>query len=852
MIETRISSHFFLCTALAIGLLLCLGSSFAKSGDPVAPVQISLALESSSEVGSELSLGLAGYPSALHYDPFVYSIDERETGYKALRLGSTTCVVGECPTAFDGSGGFDWRVAARAPEMQTPSSRFGVEITTSIGPNAPVPLSPLNNVVYNQTDEVVLSWEGTLNTDSYSLYLYNRTIGHIAFKQSVVPISHCQGLQCVLTLPANATANLGNYSWRVASRNAFGARSNFVSAAFAVHPLTPNKPVPIGPVQSLRLDEGEDLSITWEQVVDVEAYDLLIWSRGADNIVYRDSNIESEFFCEFGVCTHLVENAFLPFRTGEYIWRVAARNGQARSSFSHTQFSLLPNSTPNIVYLMADDLGYADLNVTDMPRSFALAQEYGIELPFFTYQNCAPTRTALMTGNRSSRLDITGVDPPPSYSGIPVEQVMISERLQAAGYQTGVFGKWHLGLDLNQSPLFNGFDEFVGFTHGWINSYGTAPDGMPYPDGTLGHDHHSSHDFQRFGAPSYEAGYSTFVFRDAAVDFINRSSANSAPYYVYVPFNAPHGPYSAPREYVLPLQERFDVTAAQMNLLYEYAGGVLGKPLGLKLPDGSDYSLSLHRKLDLMLYYAAVRALDDAVADILEALIVNGDIDNTFFMFASDNGASPSQGGYGSNAPYSEGKGSFKNGGHRVANFAVFPKHYGIESSPTASVWVGDLYETFAQIAELGPSSSAISGLDSTGLLPVWLDNQPLPPRRNGSGVSGTHFVMHEAKRYDSRRDDEITYEWAIIDGDFKYVRTGTISTEGVLLTTEEFLFDFIADVSESTNLMSDPTWSQLADNMRDIYNAEGGDSMVLGWHTTDKAAVWDDFVPEEWGFPTN
>ena len=69
------------------------------------------------------------------------------------------------------------------------------------------------------------------------------------------------------------------------------------------------------------------------------------------------------------------------------------------------------------------------------------------------------------------------------------------------------------------------------------------------------------------------------VFRDAAIDFINGASSSFTPYFAYVPFNAPHGPFSAPKEYVEPLQERFEVTKGQMNLLYEYADGVLGKAL---------------------------------------------------------------------------------------------------------------------------------------------------------------------------------------------------------------------------------------------------------------------------------
>lgn len=854
MNQKRVFSQSMSCAVLAIFLILVTRGSLAQSEDIASPVQLSPALDATFEVGSVLNFVWAEYPNAIDYDMFVYSLDNREIVHRESNVDLSECVNGECAISVVSTtnivaGKFDWRIAARTPQGRTSFSRLGFEIT-NMGPSVPVLVSPSNNMVFNRTDEVVLSWEVSPDAESYSLDVYNKSIGQTEFRLSLFPADDCLLTQCSLSLPADATANFGNHIWRVAARNELGVKSSYAGAEFAVHPVTPAEPSPIAPLESIVLGDYDDLSISWEHVEGVEAYDLLLWSRETANIDYRQRKIDPVSSCISGVCEHNVPRTSLPSLTGDYVWRVASKSGQARSSFSHTQFSLKSRSAPNIVYLMADDLGYADLNATDMPRSYALAQAIGIELPFFTYQNCAPTRTALMTGNRASRLNITGVDPPPSYRGVPVEQVMISERLQAAGYQTGVFGKWHLGLELNQSPLFNGFDEFVGFSHGWINYYGMAPDGMPYPDGTLGHDHHSAHDFQRSGAPSYEAEYSTFIFRDAAIDFINRSSENPSPYFLYVPFNAPHGPFSAPKEYVLPLQERFDVTDGQMNLLYEYAKGVLGKPVGLKQPDGSDYSFSLHRKLDLLLYFAAVRALDDAVADILEAVIAIGDIDNTFFMFASDNGASPSRGGFGSNAPFSKGKGSFFNGGHRVANFAVFPKKYGIEGPLMPNVWVGDLYETFAQIAKLPPPTNSISGLDSTGLLPAWLGNQAFPPRESGSNVSGTHFVLHEAKRYDSRFDDEIIYEWAAIDGNFKYVRAGTISTQNELLTSEEYLFDFVSDVPEINNLIGLPGMSQITEKMRNTFYEEGGDDMILGWHTTDKSANWSNFVPEEWGFP--
>ena len=81
-------------------------------------------------------------------------------------------------------------------------------------------------------------------------------------------------------------------------------------------------------------------------------------------------------------------------------------------------------------------------------------------------------------------------------------------------------------------------------------------------------------------------------------------------------------------------------------------------------------------------------------------------------------------------------------------------------------------------------------------------------------------------------------------------MRTGTLSLDGVILTTEEFLFDLVSDVSESNNMISEDSSTTLVTSMREIYEAEGGDPMIIGWHTTDKSADWTNAVPEEWGFP--
>ena len=855
---TRLSAQKLItrCRAKYVVMLFLLAnitfsSLVAEASDP--PLQIFPEAEIIVPLGSTDDFSWEELPDAIDYDLFVYSYKERAIVFRDRRIDPSHCAEKVCQTdavqtqALE-AGRYSWRISARTIDGRTAFSRVEFTVMGQL-PSIPVLVSPSANSEFTPSEQLSLTWERDPDSLGYKLYVYNLSSREIVYKIAGYSALDCAVEMCNVELPLGVISEYGSYSWRVSAFNGSG-QSDYSRSEFVVLPTLLQQPEPVSPVGSTRVEDGEDIVFTWQASEGANSYDLMVWSQDTESVIYRQTNIVGTTACEETFCEHILSETTLSLPNGDYVWHVSAIAGAKRSSFSQVQWSVEPGNPPNIVYLMADDLGFADLNPTDMPSSYAIAQQYGVTLPFFTYQNCAPTRTALMTGNRSASMGVTGVDPPPSYAGLPVDQVLISEILQDAGYRTGIFGKWHLGLDYSQSPLFNGFDEFVGFTHGWINSYGPSPDGEAYPDGTIGHGHHGSHDFQRFGVPSYESEYSTFVFRDAAIEFINSATVDDSPYFLYVPFNAPHGPYSAPREFVEPLKERFGVTKGQMNLLYEYADEVLGKPKGLAQPDGSPYSFALNKKLDLMLYYASVRALDEAVADILNSIIENGDLNNTFFMFASDNGATLSRGGFGSNAPFSEGKGSFLNGGHRVANFAIFPEQYGIQGPLETNVWVGDLYATFSQIAGLDSSINLASGIDSTGLLPALINNIALPIRVNGTFEGGTHFVVHEAKGYDSRRDDTVTYEWSVIDGSYKYVRAGEMSIEGEFLTLQEFLYDFNSDIAESANLVSNAAASSRLNAMRSIYMQEGGDAMIQGWHTTDKSADWSNGIPEEWGFP--
>jgi len=490
----------------------------------------------------------------------------------------------------------------------------------------------------------------------------------------------------------------------------------------------------------------------------------------------------------------------------------------------------------NIVFLLADDLGFADFSPEFMPRTHKIMEDYGTQIPMYSMQNCAPTRTALMTGKLPSELGITGVDSPPSYSGIAVSETMLPELLKDAGYSTGIFGKWHLGLQLDQSPLNNGFDEFVGFSHGWINYYGANESGQKYPDGSIGHDHHGAHDFQFNGIPLYSKSYSTFAFRNAAVEFIERNAEDEKPFFAYVPFNAPHGPHAAPRKYVDMYKDRFGLSDAQISRLHEYADSVLA------VPKINDIHLGLEVQLTNMLYYASVRAMDDAIADIFETVKQSGELENTLFMFSSDNGAGVGNiTRHGDNGPLRSGKGSPYEGGHRVANFLVWDDEVQPGHNVGINVWIGDLFETFASIAGVETHDPSI---ESNDLKTPILTGATSFIRKHG----GQHIVSHISK---AAIGDYLRATFALNNASQKYIRIVDFDkiTDSVVSVSEE-LYDLSSDIGESNNLAAASTHASLLSRMRRKFDNYGGDTWLQSLPVTQSTG-WSNFsLPQEWGFP--
>ncbi len=235
---------------------------------------------------------------------------------------------------------------------------------------------------------------------------------------------------------------------------------------------------------------------------------------------------------------------------------------------------------PNILLIVADDLGYADLGVQGCPdiptpNIDSLAKN-GVRFAsgYVSCPVCSPTRAGLMTGRYQQRFGHE-LNPGPAQSaspnfGLPLDETTLASRLKQLGYVTGMFGKWHLGYQPEFHPMKRGFDEFLGFlggAHSYIDNADTA---NPVMRGT---------------EPVPSVTYTTEMFGNAAADFIARH--RGVPFFVYLPFNAVHGPLQSQDKYwqqFASITEKNRRTYAAMLAAMDAAvGHVLDKLRDLKL-----------------------------------------------------------------------------------------------------------------------------------------------------------------------------------------------------------------------------------------------------------------------------
>ncbi len=274
---------------------------------------------------------------------------------------------------------------------------------------------------------------------------------------------------------------------------------------------------------------------------------------------------------------------------------------------------------PNVLVILADDLGYADIGAQNLskdvrtPNIDTIAKN-GVRFThgYVSCPVCSPTRAGFLTGRYQERFGHE-FNPGPTAAdnfGLPLDQITIAQQMKKVGYVTGMVGKWHEGNKPEFYPTRRGFDEFFGFLGGAHSYVHLKPEGK--------------NAIMRNDKPVTEDEYLTDAFSREAVAFIDKH--HSDPFFLYVPFNAVHNPQECPQKYL----DRF--------------------------PDESD------KKRKYLL--AMLSAEDDAVGKILEKVREHKLEENTLIFFFSDNGG-PTEGNGSRNTPLSGFKGQVWEGGIR-------------------------------------------------------------------------------------------------------------------------------------------------------------------------------------------
>lgn len=399
---------------------------------------------------------------------------------------------------------------------------------------------------------------------------------------------------------------------------------------------------------------------------------------------------------------------------------------------------------PNVVVILADDLGYGDLGCYGCPdiKTPALDRlaEQGVRFTSF-YANapeCTPTRAALLTGRYPQRVGglecAIGLGGVGRYDdavrlqkqqdlGLPVEETSLARLLKDADYATALCGKWHLGYEAKFSPRRHGFDHAFGIVGGGADYFHHRE-----PDG--------DHVLFLNDKPVKLEGYLTDLITEEAVQFIK--SSKGKPFFLYVPYTAPHTPYQGPDD-----KKAEPVSLKEMN------------------------------KGSRVIYRAMVERLDQGVGTILQALDDQKLAEQTLVIFTSDNGGTQQ----GRNAPFSGAKSTTFEGGIHVPCLARWP---GVLPPKTTSDQVAITMDLTASIVRLAgaapPKDRPFDGLDVLRL--VEAKKQPVPR---------TLFWRY--------RRDVRTWK-AVRDGSFKYVLQRNGDKE------QEYLFDLERDPGEKESLL--------------------------------------------------
>jgi arylsulfatase A-like enzyme len=399
-------------------------------------------------------------------------------------------------------------------------------------------------------------------------------------------------------------------------------------------------------------------------------------------------------------------------------------------------------SRPNLVVILADDYGYGDCGIhgcKDIPTPHldTLAKN-GVRCSngYVSAPQCSPTRAGLLTGRYQQRF---GHEHNAALAGssLPLTETTLADRLKAAGYATGLVGKWHLGSeDEKHHPLSRGFQEFFGFLGG-ANPYLPRAETGIVPRILRGRE------------DAKEKAYLTDAFGREAVAFIERHQKE--PFFLYLAFNAPHGPLEASKQYL----KRFAAIKDEKRRTYA----------------------------------AMVSAMDDAIGRVLAKLRAVGLEEKTLLFFFSDNGG-PTDVNASRNEPLRGVKGETREGGIRVPFFVQWKGQLPAGKVYEQPVIQLDILPT--ALAAAGIKLPADAGLDGINLLPYLTGQKTEPP----------HEVLYWRFAFPPKQPER--YKWAIRQGDWKLltdIDANRAKSDQPVRDGNLKLVNLAADPTESTDL---------------------------------------------------
>lgn len=335
-----------------------------------------------------------------------------------------------------------------------------------------------------------------------------------------------------------------------------------------------------------------------------------------------------------------------------------------------------PVESPNIVFFLADDLGWKDVGFhgseIKTPHLDSLAKG-GTELTqFYVQPVCSPTRGAFLSGKYPSRLGLQcGVVRPWATHGLPLEEKTVPDLLTKQGYLTAICGKWHLGhVTKDYLPMARGFAHQYGHYNGALDYFTHRREG--------------GLDWHRNQKGLEEEGYTTTLIGREATRLVLEHDFEK-PMFLYVPFNAPHSPLQVPPKYL------------------------------------QQYESIKNRKRRI--FAAMVTCLDDAVGSVLSALKKRNQWENTLIVFCSDNGGPERLGA--NNGFLRDGKGTLYEGGVRVPAVAHWPGVIPRGQKRKEMMHIVDLLPTFLGVA--GAKSAIPDRIDGLNQWPMLVDGQPSP-----------------------------------------------------------------------------------------------------------------------------